>query len=617
MADDESLPLRAAVKRAIALIRLERYSEAEPILRKVLAAEPEHYGALVNLAWLLDLADRRDEALETARLVIVRWPQDTEGFYRAALIHKQDKEFDEALAMLRRALEIAPDEGRILRQYAQVLGRYPERRAEALAAADRAIEVDPEVGDSFQTRAMVLVDEFRWREADGAMEQALQLEPTNSAFLIQAGIVKLRLGAIERAREAFTSALRLKPKPYRVREVLDTLETQGLPAPMLDVYTLGCQALDIPDLGTPGTAGTDPDLLRTQARIATSMWRAAVYNHAWSKDSRDRCRALVTAMLTADPGLVPARLLAAEIASDDDRYEDLVALAKPLIAEGEAPRALFRWTVYGLEDLERLDEALELATEGRRRFPDASESVSLHGRILAELGRHDEAVAAAKAAVALAGDDPGALTSAANIYKRLGMKDEAKAAYKAILRVAPNQTTTLFQLGSLYMLAYQDHRAAERMIQRIELPDIGGDRTAVLGQIRFQLGKWDQATADFEAALTTPMRDPVTVPGIILGLQLFGPPKRFQPLLDRCVTIRADGTPAEPVTIQKLRLAAFTLLKYGALTEAAEVLAQILELDPENYEATIMAKVIADPQEPEHAEAIAVVFVEDAHDDEL
>jgi len=242
--------------------------------------------------------------------------------------------------------------------------------------------------------------------------------------------------------------------------------------------------------------------------------------------------------------------------------------------------------------------------------------VSLHGRMLAETGRHEEAVAAAEAAVELAGDDPGALTSAANIYKRLRMNDEAKEAYKAILRVAPKQTTTLFQLGSLYMLAYQDHRAAERLIERIELPDVGGDRTAVLGQIRFQLGKWDQALADFEAALATPMRDPVTVPGIIIGLQLFGPPKRFQPMLDKCVEIRGTE-PAEPVTVEKLRLAAFTMIKYGALPEAMEVLEQILELDPENYEATIMAKVVADPEEPEHAEALAVVFVADAHDDEL
>ena len=615
MAEDDAL--RTAVERAKALIRLERYGEAEPLLRKVLAADPDHFGALANLAWLLDLADRRAEALQTARLLISRWPHDTEGFYRAALVHKQEQEFGEALALLQRALRIAPDEGRVLRLHAQVLGRFPERRAEALAAADRAVEVDPQAGESFQTRAVVLVDEYRWREAEAAMEQALRLEPTNTAFLIQAGIVKLRLGAIERARDAFTTALRLKPKPYRVREVLDTLETQGLPAPLLDVYTLGCEALDIPDLGTPGTAGTDPELLRTQARIAASMWRAAVYNHAWSKDSRDRCRALVTAMLDADPTLVPARLLAAEIASDDDRYEDLVALAEPLIAEGEATRALFRWTVYGLEHLERLDEALELATEARRRFPDSSESASLQGRVLAETGRRDEAVAAAETAVELAGDDPGALTSAANVYKRLGMNDEAKQAYKAILRVAPTQTTTLFQLGSLYMVAYQDNRAAERLIARIELPDVGGDRTAVLGQIRFQLGKWDAAMADFEAALAAPMRDPVTVPGIILGLQLFGPPKRFQPMLDKCVEIRGDGEPAEPVTVQKLRLAAFTMIKYGALAEAAEVLEQILEMDPENYEATIMAKVVADPEEPEHAEAIAVLFVPDAHDDEL
>ena len=615
MADDDSL--RTAVERAVALVQLERYPEAEPILRRVLAADPDHFGALANLAWLLDMEERGAEALEIARQLIARWPDDTEGFYRAAMILNQDERYDEALALLERALEIVPDEGRVLQQYALVLARFPDRRAEALAAADRAVEVEPQDGDSFQTRALVLVESYRWRDADAAMEQALQLEPMNSSFLIQAGIVKMRLGDIERAREAFTSALRLKPKPYRVREVLDTLETQGLPAPLLDVYTLGCQALDIPDLGTPGAAGTDPELLRAQARIAASMWRAAVYNHPWSKDSRDRCRALVDSLLEADPTLVPARLQAAAIAGDDDRHEDLVAFAMPLIAEGEATTSLFRWTVYSLEGLGRLNEALEVATEARRSFPESSEMASLLGRILAETDRHEEAVAAAEMAVELAGGDPKALTSAANVYKRLGRNDEAKEAYKAILRVSPMQPTALFELGTLYMFGYQDHRAAERLIERIDLPDVGGDRTAILGQIRFQLGKWDQAMTDFEAALATPMRDPITVPGVIVGLEPFGPPKRFQAMLDKCVELRGDGVPAEEVTIDKLRLAVFTLIKYGAMAEAQEVLDQILEMDPENYEATIMAKVLADPEEPEHAEAIAMVFVPDAHDDEL
>lgn len=616
MTEDEG-PLQAAVERAAALVGLGRHAAAEPILRRVLAADPDHYGALANLAWLLDLTDRREEAVETARLVIARWPQDTEGFYRAALCLKKDKDFAGALALVRRAMEIEPDEGRVLRLYAQVLAGIPERLPEALPAADRAVEVDPLDGESFRTRAVVLVSLRRWHEADAAMEQALRLEPTDAGYLVQAGIVKLRLGMIASARDAFTAALRLRPRPYRVREVLDTLEAQGLPAPLLDVYTLGCQALGIPDLGSPGTAGTDPDLLRDQARIAASMWRAATYNHPWSKDSRDRCRALVAAMLEADPALVPARLLAAGIAGDDARHEDLIALARPLMAEGEATSELYRYTVYGLEDLDRLDEALEVAAEARRRFPRSSHAASLHGRVLAELGRRDEAVAAAGAATDLAGGDPRALTSVANVYKRLGLKDEAKAAYKAVLRQAPTEATALFELGSLYMVAYQDNRAAERLIERIELPDIGGDRTAVLGQIRFQLGKWDQATADFEAAIAAPMRAPNTVPGIITGLQLFGPPRRFQPLLDKCVQIRGDGVPAEPVTIQKLRLAAFTVIKYGALPQAHEVLRQILAMDPGNHEATVMSRVVTDPDVPENAEAIAVVFEPDAHDEEL
>jgi tetratricopeptide (TPR) repeat protein len=401
--------------------------------------------------------------------------------------------------------------------------------------------------------------------------------------------------------------------------VLGTLETNGLPAPLLDVYTLGCQALNIPDLGSPGTAGTDQELLRDQARIATSMWTAATYNHAWSKDSRDRCRALVAAMLEGDPRLVPARLLAAEIASDDARYEDLIALAEPLIAEGEATRELFRNAVIGLEHLDRLDDALQLAAEGRRRFPRSSRAASLHGRILAELDHRDEAMDAASTAAGLAEGDPRALTSVANIYKRLGLKDEAKAAYKAILREAqpPTDTTALFELGTLYSLSYQDNRAAERLIQRIELPDIGGDRTATLGFIRFQLGKWDQAIADYEAALAAPMRSPQIVPGIVTCLQLFGPPRRFLPLVDKCVEIIGDAALAEPVTIEKLRLTVFAMLKCGALPQAHEALRQILELDPDNHEATLISKAVTDPDAPEHAEALATVYVPDARDDEL
>jgi hypothetical protein len=123
--------------------------------------------------------------------------------------------------------------------------------------------------------------------------------------------------------------------------------------------------------------------------------------------------------------------------------------------------------------------------------------------------------------------------------------------------------------------------------------------------------------ADFEVALAAPMRAPNTVPAIIISLQLFGPPQRFQPLLDKCVEIRGDGVPAEPVTIEKLRLAAFTMMKYGAFPQAQEVLRQILEMDPDNHEATVISKAVADPDRPEHAEALAGVFVPDAHDDEL
>lgn len=615
MADEAAQ--RAAVERAKALVQLGRYADAEPALRQVLAASPAHYGALASLAWLLESAGRREEAVQVARQLIARWPGDTEGFYRAARCLKSDGNVAQALPLIERAMQIAPDEGRVLRLYALVLAKIPGRLDEALTVADRAVAAEPLDGDSFQARARVLVDLRRWSAADAAIQQALQLDPANAGYLAAAGMVKLRLGMIGAARDAFTSALRSKPSPDKVREVLGSLEVNGLPAPLLDVYAAGCQALDIPDLGSPGTAGTDRELLREQARIATSMWQAAAYSHPWSKDSRDRCRVLVTAMLEADPALVPARLLAAQIADDDARHDDVLAFAEPLIAQGEGTGELFRSAVLALEHLGRLEEACELAGEARCRFPGSSRAASLLGRMLAQLGRREEALDAAKAAAGLAGGDLGDLTAVAGIYRRLKMNAEAKAAYKAILRQDPAATTALYELGALYMAGYQDNRAAERLIARIELPDSGGDRAATLGHLRFLLGKWDQALADFEAALAAPMRAPHTVAGILTLLQMFGPPARFQPLLGKCLQIAGDGVMAEPATTGKLRMAVLTLLRHGALPQASEVLEQMLAMDPGNEEATTIAKVVADPGAPEHAEALAIVFVPDSHDDEL
>jgi tetratricopeptide (TPR) repeat protein len=91
-------PVDAEVERARLLIDIGRLAEAEPKLRRALASDPQHHGALANLAWLLASADRTEEAEEAARQVIKHFPEDTEGFRRMAWVLRDADRPAEAVA---------------------------------------------------------------------------------------------------------------------------------------------------------------------------------------------------------------------------------------------------------------------------------------------------------------------------------------------------------------------------------------------------------------------------------------------------------------------------------------------------------------------------------------
>jgi tetratricopeptide (TPR) repeat protein len=383
-----------------------------------------------------------------------------------------------------------------------------------------------------------------------------------------------------------------------------------MPAPLLDVYTAACSALGIPDLGTPGAAGSDPELLDRQTKLARSMWSAAVYNYAWSKASRDRCVRLVAAVLDADPAHVPGRSLAAKIADEDDRYTESLAYASGLLAEGVVNARLHRLVIRALRNMDRLCEAVTAAIEARRRFPDDPDLAALHGETLAELERPEEALEAVQRAVELAPDDPHQYAALGRVHRELDDPDAAKEAFEAALRIVPNDAPARFELGSLLMFSYYDYAGAEREFAQITLPDVGGDRTACLGHSRFLQGKWDLAAADFETALAMPMCVPNTPIMIAKVLGLFGAPERFRPIYERCLAITGETAPVDLEKAEVYVNLASVHLKYGAYAQASYLVDEALRLEPEHEVAGIIAKVLADPDEPEHAEALASIRAE-------
>ena len=142
------------VDRAGSLIDLRRYAEAEPVLRRLLAADPEHVDGLNQLARLLYCDDRLDEAAVVAGLLIARRPNAARGHRRLAWVRYAQNRTAEAESHARRAIALAPDAADSWVLLGNVLTLLPGRVDEALAAADEAIRLDAHSSHGYEVRGI-------------------------------------------------------------------------------------------------------------------------------------------------------------------------------------------------------------------------------------------------------------------------------------------------------------------------------------------------------------------------------------------------------------------------------------------------------------------------------
>lgn len=90
-------------------MRRQDYGRAEQAYRKAIAAQPQHAAALNNLAWLLHRAGKPG-ALETAEKALALAPNAPAFMDTVAEIQASSGQWDKALAMQKRAVELDPDQ---------------------------------------------------------------------------------------------------------------------------------------------------------------------------------------------------------------------------------------------------------------------------------------------------------------------------------------------------------------------------------------------------------------------------------------------------------------------------------------------------------------------------
>ncbi len=193
----------------------------EYLIRRALSFDPENTDALYELASLLRVLRRYDDALpllERYRLLV---PGDFQALADIGRCLSGLRRLAEAEAMFRRALE-GVDDGNTRYDLGLVLDRSG-RLPEAVIEYERALAHNPNHRDALNNLGVALVRQGKLAQAAGQFERLVAADPGNADAHTNLGVVFLTQGARDQAARQFEAALALSPDHALAREGLRKL----------------------------------------------------------------------------------------------------------------------------------------------------------------------------------------------------------------------------------------------------------------------------------------------------------------------------------------------------------------------------------------------------------
>jgi predicted O-linked N-acetylglucosamine transferase (SPINDLY family) len=170
------MDLRRLFEQGLASQRAGKLGDAEKLYRQVLRAEPANFAALHML-----------------------------GFLKA-----QQRQFDEAITLLNKAMRQNPQDVTVRAHHAHAL-MAAERFDEALSAYDRLLSVQPAHFEALYNRGVILSQQQRFEESLAALDAALGLKPDTAAICHNRGAVLTALERHQEALDSYDRALALDP----------------------------------------------------------------------------------------------------------------------------------------------------------------------------------------------------------------------------------------------------------------------------------------------------------------------------------------------------------------------------------------------------------------------
>ncbi|MEE8245628.1 MAG: TIGR02466 family protein, partial [Alphaproteobacteria bacterium] len=187
-----------------------RLDEAEAAYRRALEIMPDYVGGHFNLGIVLAALERPDEAATAYRQALELKPDFAEAALALGNAVQAMGRIPEAIETYARALEMAPDHADGHNNHGSALREVGELDA-AVAAYRRALEIEPRHLDARYNLGIALQEQHKLDEAIAAYRQAIELDPDFAPAWVNLGYALQGSGRLDKAIESYRRAIEIVP----------------------------------------------------------------------------------------------------------------------------------------------------------------------------------------------------------------------------------------------------------------------------------------------------------------------------------------------------------------------------------------------------------------------
>jgi tetratricopeptide (TPR) repeat protein len=213
--EDSPLWLNVQIQKALALNSLERVDDSKALLEKIIAKSPKDIRPLDALGNILRSHERYAEARDyyTRAIELVGKPTKDNWtlFYARGVCNERLKDWPQAEADLKKALELSPDESPVLNYLGYTWVDQSQNLKTAMDYIRKAVKLKPDDGYYIDSLGWAYYRIGNIQSAVEHLERAVELRPDDPVINDHLGDAYWRIGRKLEAKYQWQQSLTLKP----------------------------------------------------------------------------------------------------------------------------------------------------------------------------------------------------------------------------------------------------------------------------------------------------------------------------------------------------------------------------------------------------------------------